>query len=81
MKDNRSYYDDFAGWYERARHDGYHALIDQLQLEVAKPLAAGRDALEVGCGTGMILKELAPVARRAVGIDLSPRHAPAGESA
>ena len=72
MKDNRSYYDDFAGWYERARHDGYHALIDQLQLEVAKPLATGKDALEVGCGTGMILKELAPVARRAVGIDLSP---------
>ena len=72
MKDNRSYYDDFAGWYERERHAGYHALIDQLQLEIALPLAEGRDALEVGCGTGLILKELDRVASRAVGIDLSP---------
>ena len=72
MKDNRTYYDDFAGWYERERHDGYHAMIDALQVEVARPLASGRDVLELGCGTGMILKELHPVARQAVGIDISP---------
>ena len=72
MKDNRTYYDDFAAWYERERHDGYHALIDDLQIEVARPLAVGRDILEIGCGTGMILKELAPVARNAIGIDISP---------
>jgi ubiquinone/menaquinone biosynthesis C-methylase UbiE len=72
MKDNRSYYDDFAAWYERERHDGYHAMIDSLQVEVARPLAEGRDVLELGCGTGMILKELHPVARNAVGIDISP---------
>lgn len=71
MKDNRSYYDDFASWYERERHHGYHALIDQLQVEIARPLAEGRDALEVGCGTGMILKEIAPHARHAVGVDIS----------
>lgn len=71
MKDNRSYYDDFAGWYERERHHGYHALLDRLQVEVARPLCAGRRVLEVGCGTGMILKEVAPVARQAVGIDIS----------
>lgn len=71
MKDNRSYYDDFAGWYERERHHGYHALLDRLQVEVAAPLCADRDALEVGCGTGLILKEIAQVARRAVGIDIS----------
>ena len=72
MKDNRSYYDDFAAWYENERHGGYHALIDQLQVDLAKPLATGRDLLEIGCGTGMILKELAPVARNAIGIDISP---------
>lgn len=71
MKDNRAYYDDFAGWYERERHYGYHALLDELQVGIARPLAAGRDVLEVGCGTGMILKDIAPVARRAVGIDIS----------
>jgi ubiquinone/menaquinone biosynthesis C-methylase UbiE len=72
MKDNRSYYDDFADWYENERHGGYHALIDQLQVDLAKPLATGQDILEIGCGTGMILKELAPVARNAIGIDISP---------
>ncbi|MCA9527894.1 MAG: methyltransferase domain-containing protein [Myxococcales bacterium] len=71
MKDNRAYYDDFAGWYERERHHGYHALLDQLQIGIARPLSASRDVLEVGCGTGMILKEIAPVARHAVGIDIS----------
>ena len=72
MKDNRSYYDDFADWYERERHHGYHALLDRLQVEVAQPFCAGKDVLEVGCGTGMILKEIAPVCGRAVGIDISP---------
>ena len=72
MKDNESYYNDFAAWYENERHHGYHALLDQLQIEVARPLCEGRDVLEVGCGTGLILKEIAPVARKAVGIDISP---------
>ena len=71
-KDNRSYYDDFANWYEKERHGGYHALIDQMQIEVASPFAQDQDLLEIGCGTGMILKELDPIARHAVGIDISP---------
>jgi ubiquinone/menaquinone biosynthesis C-methylase UbiE len=70
-KDNRTYYDEFSDWYERERHFGYHALLDQLQIGVARPLCEGRDVLEVGCGTGLILKEIAPVARSAVGIDIS----------
>lgn len=72
MKDNASYYDDFADWYENERHDGYHAMLDRLQVGIAKPLSADRDVLELGCGTGLILKEIAPIARRAVGIDISP---------
>ncbi|MBU0551373.1 methyltransferase domain-containing protein [Myxococcota bacterium] len=71
MKDNRAYYDDFAGWYENERHHGYHAFLDTMQLEIAAPLAAGRDALEVGCGTGLILRGLAREARHAIGVDIS----------
>ncbi len=71
-KDNRTYYDDFAAWYEKERHHGYHAMLDRLQVEIAAPLSRDRDVLEIGCGTGMILKEIAPLARRAVGIDISP---------
>lgn len=68
----RAYYDDFSTRYENERHHGYHALLDELELDVALPLARGRDVLEVGCGTGLILERLAGAARRAEGIDLSP---------
>ena len=72
MKDNRTYYDDFAGWYERERHGGYHAMIDELQTDLVKNHAVAKDVLELGCGTGMILKEIHPIAKSAKGIDISP---------
>ena len=72
MKDNQSYYDDFANWYEKERHAGYHAFLDEMQVSVARPFATGADILELGCGTGLILKELAPIAKSAKGIDISP---------
>ena len=71
MKDNRSYYDDFSGWYERGRGEGYHAFLDRAQLELIKPYLAGADVCEIGCGTGLLLKEVAPVAHRTLGVDLS----------
>jgi ubiquinone/menaquinone biosynthesis C-methylase UbiE len=71
-RDNRSYYDEFAAWYEKERHHGYHRLIDDLQVDLLSPAVAGSDVLEVGCGTGLLLERVAPVARSARGIDLSP---------
>jgi ubiquinone/menaquinone biosynthesis C-methylase UbiE len=68
---NGDYYDRFAETYEERRHHGYHAFIDALETELILPHVTGRDVLEVGCGTGLILRTVAPVARRAVGIDLS----------
>jgi SAM-dependent methyltransferase len=50
-------------------------MIDDLEVEIALPFARGARVLELGCGTGLILSRLAPVAREAVGIDLSPRMA------
>ncbi len=69
---NRDYYDAFAPTYERERHHGYHALIDKLETDLALRFADGARVLEAGCGTGMILKEIAPRAKEAVGVDLSP---------
>jgi ubiquinone/menaquinone biosynthesis C-methylase UbiE len=70
----RRYYDAFAESYE-AHRDGrgrYHDLLDALEIEFAAPAVAGREVLEVGCGTGLLLRALAPLASRAVGVDLSP---------
>jgi ubiquinone/menaquinone biosynthesis C-methylase UbiE len=69
--DNRAYYDDFAGWYERERHLPYHRMLDDLEVELVERYARGRDVLEVGCGTGLILDRVAEFARSARGIDLS----------
>ncbi|MDX2092396.1 MAG: class I SAM-dependent methyltransferase [Kofleriaceae bacterium] len=69
--DNRAYYDDFAGWYERERHLPYHRMLDDLEVELVERYGAGKDVLEVGCGTGLILGRTAKFARSAIGIDLS----------
>jgi SAM-dependent methyltransferase len=71
--ESRAYYDDFAARYERGREEGYHALIDDLELSVVVPLCTGRDVLELGCGTGLLLSRVAEVSARAVGVDLSPK--------
>jgi ubiquinone/menaquinone biosynthesis C-methylase UbiE len=69
--DNRSYYDDFAGWYERERHLPYHRMLDDLEVEIVERYGRGKQVLEVGCGTGLILDRVAQFAASAHGIDLS----------
>lgn len=69
--DNRAYYDDFAGWYERERHLPYHRMLDDLEVEIVERYARDKIALEVGCGTGLILGRVAQFAKDATGIDLS----------
>jgi len=68
---NRTYYDDFSSWYERERAAGYHALIDQIEVDAVREFAVGKRVLEAGCGTGLVLGRLASVAREAHGFDLS----------
>jgi len=69
--DNQSYYDEFAAGYERERHHGYHKMIDELELGFIRRYAEGGRVLEAGCGTGLLLREVAGFARQAVGFDLS----------
>ena len=71
-KDNKAYYDEFSAWYERDRHHGYHAFVDKLESELVLRNAGPESiVLEAGCGTGLILRTLAPHVRQAVGLDLS----------
>lgn len=73
---SRSYYDEFAKRYDDRRggrvRDGYHDLIDDLEVGFVRPFAAGRDLLEVGCGTGLLLERFAAMCKTAKGVDLSP---------
>lgn len=71
LKDNRAYYDEFAEWYEKERHHGYHAFLDDMAVELVRPYATGRRVLEVGCGTGLILRRVAELTDEAYGFDLS----------
>ncbi len=75
-QDSKAYYDAFSKQYERIRGKnaplGYHELLDQLEAEFVARYAAGKEVLEVGCGTGLVLERIAGFAKRAVGVDLSP---------
>lgn len=73
---NRRYYDAFSAEYERQRGEndpgGYHDLLDELEAGFVQRFGQGRDVLEVGCGTGLVLQRLQQFARSARGVDLSP---------
>ena len=72
----RRYYDEFAERYEDRRGGrdpgGYHDLVDELEVDFVKRFGEGRDVLEVGCGTGLLLARIQGFARTARGVDLSP---------
>jgi ubiquinone/menaquinone biosynthesis C-methylase UbiE len=72
----RGYYDDFSRRYEAARRPndptGYHALLDDLEVDLVRRHGEGRAVLEAGCGTGLLLERFASFASRAEGFDLSP---------
>ncbi|HEY5961970.1 MAG TPA: methyltransferase domain-containing protein [Polyangiaceae bacterium] len=73
---NQRYYDAFAAGYERLRgHNdpgGYHEMLDELESEYVARFGSGKDVLEVGCGTGLVLQRIKAFARSARGVDLSP---------
>jgi ubiquinone/menaquinone biosynthesis C-methylase UbiE len=72
----QAYYDEFAHRYEAERRPnrpgGYHALVDDLEVDIVRRHGEGGDVLECGAGTGLLLERFARFARSAKGIDLSP---------
>jgi ubiquinone/menaquinone biosynthesis C-methylase UbiE len=66
----REHFEGIAGEYDRwkKRSSYYYSLLSDIYREFVPP---GADVLEVGCGTGTLLRSLRP--RRGVGIDISPR--------
>jgi ubiquinone/menaquinone biosynthesis C-methylase UbiE len=76
QESNRAYYDAFSRNYEARRGEndpgGYHELLDELEAGFVQRFGAGRDVLEVGCGTGLVLQRIGGFAKTAQGVDLSP---------
>ncbi|AUX44152.1 3-demethylubiquinone-9 3-methyltransferase [Sorangium cellulosum] len=76
LRATRAYYDEFSARYEAHRggrdRGGYHDLVDALEIDFVRRFGEGRDVLEVGCGTGLLLARIAAFARSARGVDLSP---------
>ncbi len=73
LRDNVSYYDEFAAGYEQRRHHGYHQFLDDEQIALVKDhLRSGDRVLEIGCGTGLLMMRLADHDGEVVGVDLSP---------
>jgi SAM-dependent methyltransferase len=70
--DNRAYYDAFSASYDDKRSVGYHKLIDDQAAELVRRVGEGKEVLEVGCGTGLVLERAQSFAARAKGVDLSP---------
>lgn len=70
--DNSSYYDEFSKGYDHGRDHGYHKLIDDQAAAIVERVGVGKDALEIGCGTGLIMERVKTYARSVKGIDISP---------
>lgn len=72
---SQEYYDEFAKVYDDRRGSnvpgGYHELLDDLETGVVERFGSGKDILEVGCGTGLIMTRVTPFARSVQGVDLS----------
>lgn len=67
----QEYYDNFSHTYEKGRYEGYHLLIDELEVACLNDYIVGKKVLECGCGTGLILQCISLLAEEAIGIDLS----------
>jgi ubiquinone/menaquinone biosynthesis C-methylase UbiE len=70
--DPTEYYNQFSKNYDKPRDKGYHAYLDDAETECIKEFAINKKVMEVGCGTGLIMKRLEPIAKDITGIDISP---------
>lgn len=72
----RATFDDFAESFDRNLEElGYRApqmLFDAVMQSAALQPQHSLDVLDIGCGTGLCGPLLRPIARRLVGVDLSP---------
>jgi len=66
-----AFYDKLSEEYDSYRHSGYFVFMHQMETDIVKRVSEGKDVLEIGCGTGLIMQEIKGNVRSIVGVDLS----------
>lgn len=72
LEHTADYYTEFSSRYDQEREKGYFGFINDMEFNIIRPHLEHRTALEVGCGTGLILSRTSRIAKKAVGVDISP---------
>ncbi|MFQ3244736.1 MAG: ubiquinone/menaquinone biosynthesis C-methylase UbiE [Arenicella sp.] len=68
----KKYYDKYGADYHQERSDTYYySFINEIETSVIEDVGRGKKTLEIGCGTGIILKQVSIIADEAWGMDLS----------
>lgn len=71
LREIKEYYDTFSSKYDSDRTRKYFNLINEMETQTVLRHCKGKNVLEVGCGTGLILKEVQKISKLGVGIDIS----------
>lgn len=67
----KQYYDAYGERYDDERLSPYYRMVTAMELATLLPHVAGKRTLEIGCGTGLILAQVARHTASSWGIDLS----------
>ncbi len=67
----KRHYDLFSSDYDRDRTRKYFNFVNDMETEIVLNYCKNKDVLEIGCGTGLILRKIQKVVRLGIGVDLS----------
>ena len=65
-----NYYDRYKH-YDTERTNNYHNHLRNMELKIIKKYVKGKIVLDVGCGTGLVMKEILADSKKVYGIDFS----------
>ena len=72
MKDSREYFDSVAPEWDRIREGYFSSGVRDKAIELAG-INSETIAADIGTGTGFMLEAIAPLAKKVIGVDNSPR--------
>jgi ubiquinone/menaquinone biosynthesis C-methylase UbiE len=67
----KKHYDIFSSDYDRDRTRRYFNFVNDMETGILFDYCKNKDVLEIGCGTGIILRKIQKVVRFGIGVDLS----------